>query len=382
MEVVSGPTLLDDLGADLDELHELTDAPITARRTWLGAWLGAFAQGDPTAVTVRDGPNGRLDAVALLCARETDGLIEVGAVGHGRNDRGRLPARTPGACDALVSGLVGFLDSLGPEWSLRVEQLPANDPVASRLVKALEIGFTVPGGPVPRIEFEERAGALEELLGKGMRKQLRRAKGRMENEGVEASLAFDCDPDRIADLIDEIEETHRARDHAVGRASDIDAEPARRFWRDVIGSHAERREVEVATLRFGSSLAAYVVSLIDGESYRVLDGRFDTQWSRFSPGRVVETATLEKAFGDARFSNLDWMNSVASEKLVAANYFEATEHLVGCSRRLAEGLALPELRALLDEDAENRPTAERALAALLGRVAREGRPSGPSGSSA
>lgn len=378
VEVISGPTLLDDLGTDLDDLHEVTNAPITARRTWLGAWLGAFTSATPTAITVRDGRHGRLDAVALLCSVENEGIIEVAAVGHGRNDRGRLPARTPDASAALAAGLVGYLDSLGQGWALRVEQLPANDPVASSLVESLEICFTVPGGKVPRIEFEEKLGQLEELLGRGMRKQLRRARGRMESEGFEPSLSFDVDPDRIAELIDEIEATHRGRDHAVGRASDIDAEPARQFWRDVICSHAARREVEVATLRFGASLAAYVVSLLDGTSYRVLDGRFDTQWSRFSPGRVVETATLEKAFDDGRFSNLDWMNSVASEKLVAANYFEETEHLVGCSRGLAEGIALPELRALLDEDAENRPTAERALAALLGRVTREGLPSGPS----
>lgn len=289
------------------------------------------------------------------------------AIGHGRNDRGRLPARTPDASAALAGGLADFLDSLRGEWALRVEQLPADDPVAAGLVERLEVGFRVPGGPVPRIEFEEKVGHLEELLGKGLRKQLRRARSRMESEAVEASVAFDTDPERIAVLLDEIEHTHRSRDHSVGRTSDLDAEPARQFWRDVIASHAARSEVEVATLRFGNELAAYVVSLLDGTSYRVLDGRFETRWSRFSPGRFVETATLEKALGDSRFSNLDWMNSVASEKLVAANYLEATEHVVGCSRRLTEGLALTELRDLLNEEATNQPTAQRALEALLRR---------------
>ncbi|HUR18486.1 MAG TPA: GNAT family N-acetyltransferase [Acidimicrobiales bacterium] len=374
VEVISGPTLLDDLGADLDDLHDATDAPITARRPWLTAWLGAFTAGTPSAVTVRSGPSGRLDAVALLCSVETEGVVEVAAVGHGRNDRGRLPARTPDACDALADGLVGFLDSMDSEWALRVEQLPADDPVASRLVDRLEIGFILPGGLVPRIEFQDEAGHLEGLLGRGMRKQLRRARARMEAEGIQACLSFEVESGRIAELLDEIEATHRARDHAVGRSSDIDAEPARQFWRDVISRHAARCEVEVATLRFGPSLAAYVVSLLDGESYRVLDGRFDTEWSRFSPGRLVETATLEKAFGDGRFSNLDWMNSVASEKLVAANYFEETQHLIGCSRSLAQGLALPGLKALLEEEAEKRPTADRALAALLGRPGRYQRP--------
>jgi hypothetical protein len=372
VEVISGPSLLDDLGADLDELHEVTAAPITARRTWLSAWLGAFTEYTPRAVTVREGRHGPLDAVALLCSADADGIIDVAGMGHGRNDRGRLSARSVEAADALAAGLVDFLDSLNARWTLRVEQLPADDAVAERLVERLEVGFTVPGGPVPRIQFAEEIGHMEELIGRGLRKQLRRARSRMETEGLDASLHFEVDPERIATLIDEIEHTHRGRDHAVGRRSDIDAEPARQFWRDVIGRHAARGEVEVATLRFGSELAAYVVSLLDGTSYRVLDGRFDTTWSRFSPGRIVETATLEKALADGRFSNLDWMNSVASEKLVAANYFEATEHLIACSRSLTAGLALRELEAVLDEDVENQPTAKRALTALLARVGTEG----------
>ncbi|MEO7836476.1 MAG: hypothetical protein ABIS21_02405, partial [Acidimicrobiales bacterium] len=117
VEVITGPSLLDDLGADLDELHRATEAPITARRTWLTAWMGAFTESTPTAVTVREGRRGRLDAAALLCSVQSDGIVEVAAMGHGRNDRGRLPARTSESSDALAAGLVGYLDSLGSGWA-------------------------------------------------------------------------------------------------------------------------------------------------------------------------------------------------------------------------------------------------------------------------
>lgn len=78
-------------------------------------------------------------------------------------------------------------------------------------------------------------------------------------------------------------------------------------------------------------MAAYVVSLLDGDAYRVFDGRLAPAWSRFSPGRLLEAATLERALLDPRSCELDWMNGCASEKLLAANAADRTEHLVAAS---------------------------------------------------
>jgi hypothetical protein len=161
-----------------------------------------------------------------------------------------------------------------------------------------------------------------------------------------------------------VEEAHRDRDHQVGRASDIDSEEGLRFWREVVLQHADRGEVEIATLRLAGRLAAYVISFLDGPSYRVLDGRFSPDWARFSPGRIVETATLRRALEDPRYTHLDWMNSVASEKLVAANAFESTVHVVGCSPELLREPVPPHGILILDEAVEGRPTAEMALMAL------------------
>ena len=90
-------------------------------------------------------------------------------------------------------------------------------------------------------------------------------------------------------------------------------------------------EVEIASLRFDGQLAAYVVALLDGEVYRVYDGRMNSEWSAFSPGRLVESAALNRALMDQRFTLLDWMSGVAAEKLLAANTAEGRARLVATS---------------------------------------------------
>src|SRR5207247_1640934 len=80
--------------------------------------------------------------------------------------------------------------------------------------------------------------------------------------------------------------------------------------------HAALGELEVATLRLDGHLAAYVVALADSPAYRVFDGRFAPKWRLYSPGRRLEVAVVEHARRRS-FRELDWMSSVAPEKLVA-----------------------------------------------------------------
>jgi hypothetical protein len=85
--------------------------------------------------------------------------------------------------------------------------------------------------------------------------------------------------------------------------------------------HAARGELEVATLRLDGQLAAYVVALTDGPAYRVFDGRFAPAWRHYSPGRRLEAAVVDHACRGP-YRVLDWMSSVAPEKLVASTHEE------------------------------------------------------------
>ena len=90
-------------------------------------------------------------------------------------------------------------------------------------------------------------------------------------------------------------------------------------------------EVEIAQLRLNGNLAAYVVALLDGDVYRVYDGRMSSEWQDYSPGRIIEAATLTRAIADPRFTSLDWMSGVAAENLLTTNGAEGRSRLVATS---------------------------------------------------
>lgn len=329
-QYLSGPSLLDDLGSDLDDLHHATGTAVTARSPWLHAWLAAYRPDDPWAIAVREGHTGRLAGVALLRTRARAGYDEILPLGRRQLDRGFLPARTAAAAEVLGAALATSLASRSRPWVLRVGQLPAGDRVAAGIVRCLQGARTIPGLPIPTVDLRALATA-DDCLGKGLRRQLRKARNRVAGDDLALTIGFHSSPDDVESLLGEVEHTHRAREHHARRVSDLESTPGLRFWRTVIVGLARRREVEIATLRLGGELAAYVVSILDGDTYRVFDGRFAPSWARFSPGRLLETATLERAIDDPGFRQLDWMNGCASEKLLATNAADPTEHLVAAA---------------------------------------------------
>jgi hypothetical protein len=165
-----------------------------------------------------------------------------------------------------------------------------------------------------------------------MRKQLRRAHARIEQDGLTMTIETHRGDQITSSLIDEVESVHVMRDRVSRRQSDLDRPAEREFWRRVVeaGNNGEW-DVEITTLRLDGSMAAYVVALLDGDVYRVYDGRMHTEWAPYSPGRIVEAAALHGAFADGRFSMLDWMSGVAAEKLLAANAAEGRARLVATS---------------------------------------------------
>lgn len=71
-----------------------------------------------------------------------------------------------------------------------------------------------------------------------------------------------------------------------------------------------------------------MIALIDGTTYRVLDGRMNTDFSAYSPGRILESAVLERALEDGETELFDWMTGVAPETILAANVWQPRWSLV------------------------------------------------------
>ena len=327
---LSGPGLLDELGSELDELALAAGTPVTARRRWLSAWIRAYRPSGTWGVAVRDPATGRLDAVACFSDHDRGCWDEVAPLGRRQQDRGALPARSDTAARVLAAAVIARLRARTRPWALRMGQLPAGDPVAAALADGLGSARSLPGVPIPKIEFGT-AASVDEWLGQGMRKQLRKCRRRVDDEGLDMEIDFVAEAGAVEAVLVEVERTHRARERHAQRESELESQPGLEFWRTVILEHAAAGEAEIGTLRLDGELAAYVVSLLDDDAYRVFDGRFAPALARYSPGRLLETAVIERALADSRFARIDWMNGCAVEKLLAANAVDHTEHLVAFS---------------------------------------------------
>jgi len=299
----------------VDALHRATGTPVTARLAW---WHSA-AMANRGAVPVllrRPGPGGTLRAAALVALREHGGGWQVTSVRPHTDDVWEVAAVSDAARRAVLAELVRFTRELGCSWELALTGLRSGDD-ATWLAGRLPAGRALPTPPVPGIGFTRD----EVRFGPGIQSGLDRSGRRIRQHALSETIRFERDPARLVKLRDEIEAVHRARDHDAGRVSDLDGAAGTAFWRSVYDRHAASGELEVATLRLDGQLAAYVVALIDRPVYRVFDGRFAPSWRQYSPGRRLEAAIVDHARRGS-FGQLDWMSSVAPEKLVASTWAE------------------------------------------------------------
>jgi hypothetical protein len=298
----------------VEALQRTAGTPVTARLAW---WRAAVtADGTVPLLLALRGRGGTLIAAALVALHDEDGDRRITSVRPHTDDVWDVAATSAGARQVLLGELARCAADLSGPWRLALTGLRDGDE-AGWLAGQLPGGRAVCGPPVPGIDLTRD----EVTLAPGIRSGLDRSGQRIRQHALTETIRFEHEPTRLARLRDEIEAVHRARDHDAGRVSDLDDRAGAAFWRSVYDRHAIRGELEVATLRLDGYLAAYVIALVDSPVYRVFDGRFAPDWRLFSPGRRLEVAVVEHARRRS-FRELDWMSSVAPEKLVASTQAE------------------------------------------------------------
>jgi hypothetical protein len=308
--VVQGWPALHPLEPAVEKLHELAGISVTARLAW---WRSAvMSDRDAVPVLLAQPAGDAIGAAALVAMRDVGGVRQLTSGRSHSDDAWEVAALSADGRRTLLTGLAGFAQGLGVPWRLALTGLRDGDD-AAWLAGQLPGARAVPAAPVPGIGF---TGA-EVSFGPGIRSGLDRSGQRIRQHGLTEQIRFERDPARLAQLRDEIEAVHLARDHDAGRPSDLDDTAGVAFWRSVYDRHAARGELEAGTLRLDGHLAAYVIAFVDRPAYRVFDGRFAPPWRRYSPGRRLEAAVVEHARREG-FAVLDWMSSVAPEKLVAS----------------------------------------------------------------
>jgi hypothetical protein len=346
-------------GAALDELHALTATPVTARRTWLQAWIECNPAWEPLAVLVPSGDGG-LAAAAFLARRPRPFWTEYVALGHPSSDQVRRAARDAAAASELARGIVACLGSGPAPWRLCLAHLPAGDPVATELVQRLPFVKRLPGDPSATLRFGNRCDARA-LVTKKHHREVRRFGHRLEREGLVPLVQHLRHPAEIAAALPEIEAVTRARDLELLGHSTLDRGTSRAFFRIVVLRHAALGQVELTTLRLGGELAAYMLCFLDGTACRAWACRYAPHLARYAPGLLNNYAAIERAVASG-FQEFDWMRGDEGYKDRVSNDVARAENLLAWSSSLQFITDAPrELKVWMKTQAPTRPLIGRAL---------------------
>jgi diguanylate cyclase len=329
-EVVVGRLRLERIVPDIGLLHTDLNVPVMARIRWAQSWMHVHEDCEPLAFVVRNRASGQLDAAALLATRNTAAGLEVVPMGHGAIGYSCFPSRSERSSRMLAKIIGDYLDQTKQPWTLECCQLADHDPVAVLLAQKLPHAELTADQWVPRLNLEGYKTA-DELLSNNMRRQLRKALNRIAADGHEVAFGTARTPEAIGHVLGTLERIHLDRDRASRDSSDLDDPLARDLWRRLVLAHSQSGDVEVSSVLIDNEVAGYVIAIIDGSSYRVFDGHFDGAFSRYSPGRLIESAVLDRVIIDPRFTELDWMAGVAAEKILATNTNEARRRLSASS---------------------------------------------------
>jgi CelD/BcsL family acetyltransferase involved in cellulose biosynthesis len=322
-----GPAALELLGQRFDDLVHDAGVPITARRVWLQTWADTYRDHEPW-IAVVDRPDGTLDGAAVLSRRSRAGVVDITNLGRGQSDYACLAVRE-GAAGDLADLIVSGLGALTRPWRLRVEQLPADDPVARAIAARLPVAEIHVGDPNPYVELDP-ARSAEQHMAARLRKNLHTTDNRLRREGVKVEFIHVADPLSIGAYLPEIETVWRARDRAVGRRSDADDRTGFAFFLAAVRRLANEGEVELSVLLLKGEMAAFAVCFLDGPAYRVWVPRIAPRFGVYGPGHLLTRELLDRALARG-CGELDWMRGEEPYKRQTATASRGHEHLMAWS---------------------------------------------------
>lgn len=328
-EVLVGLDAFNDLADELDALAKVAGMPLMARSGWLRLWFECFGNWTSLMVTVRDS-HGKMAGMAPLAMRRRDGETDIVAAGHGVSFFTGMPIAGRGVASVLASAMARHIETMPKPWKLHVEQLPHDDRVGALLAAELRGGQLSPERRVPRLVFST-AHSVEDVIGHTNAMLFAEARSRLKDDGIATYVGFDHGGDITDDLIDELQSVRLARDHELYRTSDLDVAARRTFWRGLLAGRPGHWEAEVATVRFDGEVAGYVAAVVDGNTYRIFDGRSDGRFEQYRPGHLVEAAALRRALTDDRLAAVDWMSKSGAGDLLAANMADVRRRVVADS---------------------------------------------------
>jgi hypothetical protein len=306
------------LNGDLSALAMNSGAPLTGRPPWSLATSAASDFLQPWALLARDESGMPVGAVVLLDHVQDPRAVLTTLAGTDGGHRGSILARDPVVAHALGHAVRRALDDQSHPSTVVLGPLPAGCPIVHAFATGLAGSRQDPAAPIPVIRRDAGTDP-ESYLAHGMRRAQRKATNRLNSDGRSSSIRFTSNADEILGMLPALEQVHRQRDHVHGRISDLDDAVRHTAWRHRVRDMTDAGVLELAMLDIDGELAAYTLGVVDGSFYRLLEGRFVTEWARYSPGRLLEVAVVERVLADEQLETFDWMTAIAPESLLGQN---------------------------------------------------------------
>jgi Acetyltransferase (GNAT) domain len=200
----------------------------------------------------------------------------------------------------------------GP-WRLVLAQLPVGDPVAKALTARLAGARIEPAQASPRLVFGADRRPERVLCG-ATRREARRGYRRLEEAGVVPEIRRIADPAEIRAILPQLIAVHRVRDHSLGRRSDLDPEPRRAFFHDIVGGLADAGTLDLWIILLDGAIGAFFIGARDGSCYRIVDGRMSGLWPTASPHLILRTEMTAGLLADPGITEIDYMRGVLAHK--------------------------------------------------------------------
>jgi Acetyltransferase (GNAT) domain len=318
VEMAYGRRAVAAVAGDLAALAVSCAAPLTARPAWSLASSEATPLLRPWAVLARDAAGTLVGAVVLLDHVQDPRAVLTTLAGTDGGQRGAILTSDATVALALGDAVRAALDAQSSPSTVILGPLPAGNAVVHAFSAGLSGSTEDAAAAVPVIRRE--AGVEpDDYMAAGMRRSMRKATNRLAADERRTQTRFTTDPAEIVALVPHLERVHRQRDHMHGRISDLDDAVRHRVWRHRVRNLIDAGSLELAILEIDGDLAAYTLGVVDGPVYRLLEGRFVTRFARYSPGRLLEAAVVDRVVADPTLTTFDWMTAVAAESLLGSN---------------------------------------------------------------
>ncbi len=291
MATVEIQSSVEPLVAEWEHLARLTNANPFLWPGWISAWWRAFGTGQLQIITVHQ--NDSLTAVLPL--RRFRGSLS--SVTNSHSPMFGFLATTETAMEQLAQALF-FQKPRRIDLSL----LLAKDTDLS-LTRAAGDGeryrmFTESFRALPYVAIDGTSwDAYEKGLGKNLRKDVRRRRRRLEEEG---HLTLDV-RDGTEGLGELLEEGFRVEGSGYKgtTGTSIDSRSAtRRFYTEVAQWVADRGWLRLAFLRLNGRAIAFDYCLEYNNTHYALKTGYDPAYERFSPAKVLRYLMLAQAFSE------------------------------------------------------------------------------------